>query len=217
MRATMDSRRTVRSTLRKLAVVVGVAGAVVIGLVAPPAGGNERQDIDGQIPFYARLGSISTPEEVYEDGGWVAIAFYRPPSCVPDGFNLLAFFDFNAFACGPPTTDGFEIRRNGQPLTVAPLQAKYEGRGAVPVWFVSTADFAAARADGVVTIVELEAMESLLIGSATFFTQTLHPHGAATQPMNVWVARGELEDGRSFHVQAQAIDELRLETHITFR
>ena len=217
MRATLSTHRTVRSAVGALAVGALVAGGLAIGPTASPAGSNERQDVEGQLPFYARLGAISTPEEIYEDGGWVAIAFYRPPSCVPDGFNLLTFFDFNAFACGPPTTDGFEIRRNGQPLTVAPLQAKYEGRGAVPVWFVSTADFAAARADGVVTIVELEAMDSLLIGSATFFTQTLHPHGAANQPMNVWVARGELEDGRSFHVQAQAVDGVRLETHISFR
>ena len=216
MRSRTTTYRSGPTALRFLA-VAAVAGAVAIGPAASQAWGNERQDIEGQIPFYARLGSLSTPEEIYQDDGWVAIAFYRPPSCVPDGFNLLAFFDFNAFACGPPTTDGFEIRRNGQPLTVAPLQAKYEGRGAVPVWFVSTADLAAARADGVLTIVELEAMDSLLVGSATFFTQTLHPHGAANQPMNLWVARGELEDGRSFFVQAQAINELRLETHITFR
>ncbi len=41
-------------------------------------------------PFYARL----ERGLVHQDGGWVAIAFYRNPGCVSAAFNLLNFFDF---------------------------------------------------------------------------------------------------------------------------
>jgi hypothetical protein len=41
---------------------------------------------------------------------WAAIAFYRPPACVPDDFNLLDFFDPNAMDC-PSVTVQVTLRR----------------------------------------------------------------------------------------------------------
>jgi hypothetical protein len=46
-------------------------------------------DVGG--PFYARINPM--PPYIFADGGWVGIAFYRSPACVPADFNLLEFFD----------------------------------------------------------------------------------------------------------------------------
>jgi len=49
---------------------------------------------------------------------------------------------------------------------------------------------------------ELEALPLLLIGSASFYNETLHPDGGAEVPMINYVAHGILDDGRSFQVHA---------------
>jgi hypothetical protein len=150
-------------------------------------------------PFYARLerGLIHRTDE------WVAIPFYRSPSCVPAGFNLLNFFDFSnipaIFAC-PLTVHGFEIWKNGPQTDQGPVQSKLRGNGAVPVWFVSVQDFSSALPG--ITKAELANMPSLLEGSASFFEETLHPEGAAQQTMLAIVAQGLLPDGRSFRYEA---------------
>ena len=56
--------------------------------------------------------------------------------------------------------------------------------------------------DGTLTIGELAGLPSLLVGSASFYSETIHPTQAAQVPFIVFVARGTLEDGRLFHVQA---------------
>lgn len=164
-------------------------------------------------PFYARI----ERGVVLEDGGWVAIPFYRQPSCVRVNFNLLNFFDFAnipaIFGC-PLTIHGFELWRD--PSTdQGPRQAKYEGNGAVPVWFISAADFHAALPG--LTLSELLAMPSLLQGFATSYEETLHPLGAAKENMLEIVASGSLPDGRTFQLTAvEAVQELRF-VRIDFR
>jgi hypothetical protein len=197
-----------------------LATLVLVGTVlaaAQSASANVR--IEGVAePFYARIGP---GEIVPNDGELAAIVFYRPPSCVRADFNLLEFFDIpGAFLCGPPTTEGFTIWRNGPGVDPAPLHAVNRGLGDVPVWFVSWPELQTAMADGVLTIGELAALPSLLVGSADFFQQVLHPHDAANVPKLIFVATGTLEDGRSFRVHtvlSETPARLRERTSITIR
>ena len=161
-----------------------------------------RIEGNGEVPFYARFGE----NETFSNGEWVAIVFYRSPDCIPAEFNLNQFFDFpgesgpGAFGCAPPTTTSVEIWANGPETDPAPLVAEMTGRGAVPVWFFTQAEAEAAMADGVVTVDELAALPSRLIGTAATYTELLHPSQSNAQPMIQFMAAGALEDGRSFLV-----------------
>jgi hypothetical protein len=55
-------------------------------------------------------------------------------------------------------------------------------------------------ANQVLTVGELEGMQTLLTGLASFCTGTLHPTGAAKVPMIHYVAHGALDNGRAFQV-----------------
>lgn len=157
-------------------------------------------------PFYARVerGLIHT------DGEWAAIAFYRPPACVPADFNLLDFFNPAAFGCDSFVA-GFEIWKHGPWAgDEGPIHTRLSNTGPMPIWFVSWSELQAAMADDVLTIGELAGLPSLLIGAATSFSETLHPFGAAKQTMTLIVASGTLADGRKFAYQAT-------ETHNTIR
>jgi hypothetical protein len=174
---------------RALLLLVGV-----LLLAAPTATANVRLT-GGETPFYARIES----GEIFHSDEWAVIGFYRPPACVPADFNLLALFDVpGAFACGPSTIDGFTIWRNGPETDPAPIQAEFHGLGAVPIWFVRWPDLEAAVADDVLTIGELAALPSLLVGSASFYQETLHPEQAAQVGELEFVAHGTLEDGSPF-------------------
>jgi hypothetical protein len=156
-------------------------------------------------PFYARI----ERGVVLEADGWIAIAFYRDPTCVPAGFNLLNFFDVEnipaIFSC-PLMVSGFELWDPDNDL--APRQSKLRGNGAVPLWFVSAGDFASALPG--ITIEELRAMPSLMEGVATDFNETLHPLEGARQNSLQIVASGYLPDGRTFRfVAVEAGGELR--------
>jgi hypothetical protein len=116
------------------------------------------------------------------------VVFYRPPECVREDFNLLNFFDIPAaFDCTPPTTDGFVILAEGADV---PLQSKLRGLDAVPVWAVRWAELQVAVADDSLTITELGAMQSLMTGSASFYTETLHPYGGAQVSKLTLMAKG---------------------------
>jgi hypothetical protein len=145
-------------------------------------------------PFYARIEA----GYVHEADGWVAIAFYREPSCVRPKFNLLNFFDFYnipaIFGC-PLTVHGFELWDDPANDT-GPKQNRFQGNGAVPVWFISVDDYRAALPG--LTMNELLVMPSLMRGVATKFDETLHPSGSANQSMLRLVAHGTLADGRTF-------------------
>lgn len=177
---------------------------VILALAAFPVTvfANTRTTGGGDVPFYARIES----REILHNDEWAVIVFYRPPECVPDDFNLLDFYAFpdefgpGAFGCTPPTTDGFIIWE-GEP-GITPIQIKLHGLGVVPVWFVSWAELEMAVGDDELTIIELAGLSSLLVGTADFYSETLHPTGAAQVPMINYVARGYLEDGTPFHVHA---------------
>ena len=206
--------------VRRVAAQLVIAGVVLVA--APAAAANTLLEDGGDVPFYARITTIGEPDQVFHDNEWAAIVFYRPPSCVPKDFNLLAFFDFpgpsgpGAFGCNPPTTTGFNLWHNGPGIDAAPYLSVTHGLGAVPVWFVGWPALQAAVGDGVLTMAELEALPagSRLIGSASHFDQVLQPHDAAVVPMTQFVARGSLYDGRSFLVRGLFVEGSTIQTHI---
>lgn len=166
------------------------------------AGEPVRIESGGEVPFYARFGE----NETFDDGEWVTIVFYRPPACIPADFNLNQFFHFpaenspGAFACGPATTNNLEVWQNGPETDPAPLESTMTGRGAVPVWFFSIADMDAAMADGEVTIGELAALPSRLVGEATTYEEFLRPSQSNDAPLIQYTAEGTLENGTPFRV-----------------
>ena len=185
------SRRTRGWFLARAAVV-----AVILSVApATSAYANERTEFPTQspgIPAYARVG----PEPIHTDE-WAVIPFYRDPSCVPEDFNLLRFLDApRAFRC-PLTVEGFEVWKNGPGIDRAPLHSVTREADAVPVWFVAWPELQAAIADGTLTITELAALPSLVVGSADQYHEVLHP-----DKMIHLNATGTLSDGRAFQVQA---------------
>lgn len=154
-------------------------------------------------PFYAR---VERPFTIHTED-WAAIVFYRPTQCVPGGFNLLDFFDIpGAFFCGPLVVAGREMRKDPDPFA-APFQSLMTGLGAVPVWLVTWADMQAALADDVVTKTELEALPSLLKGTAHSFEEMLQPFPTRIPSRLVINAEGTLEDGRSFLLHYNSHDD----------
>ena len=134
---------------------------------------------------------------VPNDNGWVGIVFIRSPECVPAGFNLLDWFDRPAaFGCQLMVEGDEWWHSLSEP---PPFQTRERGLGAVPVYFVRLSELEAAIADDVLTIAELQALPSLLIGSASYLLQVVHN---SNQPTNhgheTLVSRGTLEDGRTF-------------------
>lgn len=169
---------------------VAVAAVVALGLVPGAAPAQVRVD-PVEVPFYAR--EIVGPE-------WAAFVFYRPPECVPETFNLELFFDVpGAFACTPMTTASFAVFEHGPGLDPGPHQARARGLGAMPIWFIPVEDYLDATADGVLTMPELRALEPL-VGSADFYSETLHTTEGAEVPLLVVNATGTLADGRSFRL-----------------
>jgi hypothetical protein len=143
-------------------------------------------------PFYANFSADFIPT----DDGTVGIAFLREPSCIPTDFNLLLLFDVPAaFGCEltiegklwwyDPATDPF------------PFKIQQWGLGAVPIYFVDDAELAAAAQDGVLTIGELQALPSLLIGFADSFLEVIHNsnQGGAGKGHEVQNASGTILQG----------------------
>lgn len=161
----------------------------------------------GGVPAYARIERLDTGEAlVHTDGKWAAITFYRDPEGVPIDFNLLDFFDAPRAFEDPLTTEGFEIWRVApweEGADASPLQVVSYGLGAVPIWFVRLDELRGAIDDDDLTMGELEALPSLIIGSAVYFKETLHPYQGAQQTKTQIVARGTLEGGGSFFFQAE--------------
>ncbi len=136
----------------------------------------------------------------YGNDEWVAFIFYRSPEQVPVAFNLLDFYDIPAAFGSPLTVEGFAIYKHADDLS--PLQAEMHGLGAVPIWFVSRNEYNAAKADGFLTIGELQTLPSLIKGSAQFYKETLHPEGPSVRvPLKDIVATGALENGSNFSLK----------------
>jgi hypothetical protein len=188
-----------------LAVLVGGGGLLQAGGDKGGSGLVRRviPDEDPGPPYYARVGF-----QVFDDGQWVAIPFYRPPSCIPADFNLLQFFHFpgpdgpGAFAC-PLLVSGFLLIEPDASLGTFPRRVVLEGRD-VPVWFVPSAVFADAIANGGLTIGELEQLQPMR-GLASSYHETLHPR--PDEHLIVIVARGTLEDGRTFVFQVTHLQD----------
>jgi hypothetical protein len=153
-----------------------------------------REEVTG-VPFYAR--GADTPAEAYTDGETAVITFYRDPTCIPADFNLMDFYyDEIAPDCASCVA-GFDIWDGGP----GPRQLRLKNTGPMAIWFVNWTELLAAQADGKLTIGELASLDSLLKGTATFYTETLHPYGVANRTLITVVASGSLEDGRSFTYQ----------------
>lgn len=154
-------------------------------------------------PFYARIERQAIHTSIApRTADWAAVVFYRSTDCVPADFNLMDFFHVpQSFGC-PLKIDGFDIWRNAPPpIDFAPMMATFRGLGSVPIWFVSWPELEAAVADDELTIRELRAMNSLIVGSADRFHETLHPTDGAINPRILITAEGTLSDGRAFKLQ----------------
>jgi hypothetical protein len=165
-----------------------LATAVLAMVLTSVAYAGVRTDVD-EWPIYAR--------PLDSAGEWSAIPFYRPPDCVPDDFNLLLMFDIpDVFSCGPVTSVGFAVWKNGPTIDPAPIHGEFHGLGAVPVWFVHTDELlAAVFDDGVLTVPELEGLTSLRKGTASYYHETLNPIEGHHRPSNRIQAHGMLDDG----------------------
>lgn len=188
-----------------LAAVLGGACAEGEGPTALGPEANIRVDIpddDPGPPFYSLIqpGWFPMTEE------WGAVAWLRDPACVPEDFNILQFFDPppRPFFCAL-TIEGHAIWNTDPPdPSVGPLNFRASGLGAVPLYFMSTDDLLPAMGDGVLTIAELEAMPSLLVGHADRFNvsqQTGTARGRPGEGNIVIAATGSLTDGRTFLYQ----------------
>lgn len=197
---------------RKIAVVTVAALLTIAGASTLAGARFHVPDEDPWAPIYARF---LYPDETPQ---WVVLYLYRERSCVPDDFNLLAFFDltFAAWDC-PMLLTGTVVYDNADDFAnfMAPRHASLRnvhGVG-VPVLFVPIADWMDATQDGVLTLNEAEAIPNALQGVADFHKEVLHPTatpagGGAQVPKFNYRGRGTLNDGRSFswHASGQIQD-----------
>jgi hypothetical protein len=150
-------------------------------------------------------------QEILHDDEWAAIPFYRDPACVPADFNLLQMVDFTPdpvhglrpFGCAL-AVEGFELWKNGPGIDPAPIHSRLRPIDAVEIWFVSWPALSLEVQDGQLTIGELSAMPTLRRGTATLFSETLHPLGPARAHNIALEALGYTDDGARFlfHVAA---------------
>ncbi|MCU0978322.1 MAG: hypothetical protein MUF25_04045 [Pirellulaceae bacterium] len=133
------------------------------------------------------------------DDGIVVFVFYRPVDLVPETHDFHYIVDVNIDPAIPLLVQGFELWDERDP---APKQVVLENaEGARPVLcFVDAEEFAPKWFSGQpFTILDLLEMESLQFGEASFYHEVLHP-----DEMINFVARGTLQDGRSFFVHNPA-------------
>jgi hypothetical protein len=174
------------------------------------------------MPFYARVELL--PPFIFNDGEWAAIIFYREPECVPASFNLISVFDVPAaFSCSC-IVHGSSLW-HGAIFNGTPKISNISGNGAVPVWFVPwNAVKDQARADGVLTIADLQQIEGKLVGYAGKYKEVLHPHsdpafggGGHPNPKMIVNAKGQLEDGPRFNLHITWVHDEVKAIQIQFR
>ena len=158
------------------------------------------------IPAYARLELLVPNFDVPNNDRWAAIVFYRDPACVPDDFDLGQFFHLpgpgglGAFGCRL-LVEGQEIWENGPGTDLAPIYVRT--RNAVPdlpVWFAAWDELRPILESGQVFIGDIEALPSLVRGSARWFEEALYPNGSADLPGITLRAEGSLENGGAFRL-----------------
>lgn len=178
---------------RRRAALLAATAALVTTLSGPAAYADVTLSFPGESPghpAYAR----NLPGTVIHTDEWAAVPFYRLPTCVPGDFNLLQFFDIpRAFGC-PLTVSGRLVTESPEAV---PRVVVTRGRD-VPVWFASWPEVEAAMGDGVLTIDELSALDSLVMGTADVYQELLRP-----DELVVVNAHGTLADGRSFRLHAK--------------
>lgn len=189
-------------------------------------------------PAYSQIqgtpGPADEPYFIPHDEKWAAIPFLRDTACVPPDFNLLDFNDFTpAFPGGPPrpiicplTVEGFAIWRNGPPpIDMVPIFSQLHGTGGVPVWFVDWNELQGVLGDGDLTLTELVSMQSLMIGYADYYKETVQPginrpQGPGNGKIQI-TATGFLPDGRSFQMSVREAgvdgDSIQRHTQINIR
>lgn len=215
-----------------LAMLIALLGAIACDVTDGPLGSDPRleptvpdhatrlavpDDHPGN-PFYALIFNGLEPESRHfffpHANGWGAAAFERELGCVPPDFNLLLEFDFTpAFPGGPPrpflctlTVEGYNIWHNPpdpDPVDPGPIFVMSRGLGDVPVVFARWEEIETAMADATLTLPELLALPSAMVGSADHFVAT-YENGPPPDDrlMNKMTASGSLPDGRSFRVKA---------------
>ena len=114
----------------------------------------------------------------------------------------------------PLTVSGHAHWETGPGIDLAPRQSQLSG-SAVPIVFAAWSAVQAATADGVLTLPELLALPSAVIGTATQYTETdifgiSGPLGAGRGMYKI-TARGTLSNGHSFSVHVnEVLGELRV-------
>jgi hypothetical protein len=186
--------------MRRIVLAVSVVAPVVFAGLAWAR--NFRYEISQDFgpPQYQDTGSFGLVDgELFaiHDDEWAAIAFLRPTEAIPAGFDLLNDFDPNVFDSEVLIGGSIEVTDEGDLL-----MSQVQGLGAVPVWFVAWDDLQDAAADGHLFIEELESMPSLRVGTATFFEEQNHVFGVHPVSHLAYVARGTLEGGGTFDVEA---------------
>lgn len=137
----------------------------------------------------------------FEGEDEAVVVFYRPVECVPAEFNLASFRheptgdDPGALACEPPTVDAVQIWPEEPGPTVQVISAEFIGEGSVPVWFIPMDAYRDALSDGIVTIGDLDSLESRR-GVADEFHEFVRNDlsGGSVE------LRGQLDDGTTFQV-----------------
>jgi hypothetical protein len=177
----------------------GLAAHGAAALTASRAGGLRVvrfPDEDPGPPLYVRVTPLLN--QIFVDGGLVAIPFYRDPACVPPDVDLLlplhppGAAGPGAFGC-PLLIEGSYTIEKDAPQGTFPVRVV--ASGAAQVWFVAWSDFAAATADGDLTMAELIALQPLR-GTASTFHEMLAPRHDDHHV--VITSRGRLDDGRTF-------------------
>jgi hypothetical protein len=106
-------------------------------------------------------------------GNQLVIPFYRNPECIPDSFNLLNYYDPPAaFGCELMVQGRFVIEKDAEEGQF-PIMAHTAG-SEVPVWIVDWTGFQSLKANGAVTIVDLEALQPIK-ATALQFEEYLSP------------------------------------------
>jgi hypothetical protein len=83
-----------------------------------------------------------------------------------------------------------------------PAESVFQGDGAVPTWFVRWAELQAVAADQKLTIGEVTALPSRLVGSASHFNESIRNDIPGQRGGNESLtAFGNLADGRAFQVE----------------
>ncbi len=155
---------------------------------------------DRQPPIYANVDGTAGGFLPHTDE-WAVVFFYRSPECVPAEFNLLDFTDRSGRAFGCPLL--IEGHSNWCSFEDPyPADSLLRGTGDVPAWFVRWPELQAAVADGELTVPELASLPSLIIGTASFYQESIRNDIRGSHDANEAIAAlGTLLDGRVFHVE----------------